>query len=96
MGIAFILNYLKGAALDQLVMGSSRSAGLRARANAERDQMIKSFKQRRQAQSPGDKAAAMKRAKEHQRKMESLDEEASERIFNGTRLVILLYFIPFS
>lgn len=57
--------------------------------------MAKAFEESHQAYSRGDKAEAKtlsNRGKEHQRKMESLNKEASEWIFSGTyRIIPALY-----
>ena len=61
---------------------------LRAQANAEGDQMAQSFEGSHAAYGRGDGALAKElsnKGKAHQRKMESLNKEASDWIFSGRR-----------
>ncbi|RDB16984.1 hypothetical protein Hypma_002677 [Hypsizygus marmoreus] len=70
--------------LNQINQSNDYYVGLRARANEEGDSMAKCFEQSRQAYDRGDKAEAKtlsNRGKEHQRKMETLNKQASDWIF---------------
>lgn len=58
--------------------------------------MANAFEQSHQAYSRGNKAEAKtlsNRGKEHQQKMESLNKEASEWIFNGTYHIVPALYV---
>ncbi|TFK44655.1 hypothetical protein BDQ12DRAFT_593493, partial [Crucibulum laeve] len=72
---------------NQLNQSNEHYTSLRARANEEGDQMAKCFDESHQAYSSGDGARAKElsnKGKEHQRKMEQLNKQASDWIFVGT------------
>ena len=73
---------------NQINQSNEYYLGLRSQATEEGDSMAKCFEQSHQAYSSGDKAGAKtlsNRGKEHQRKMEALNKEASDWIFTGTQ-----------
>ncbi|KAF8891639.1 cytoplasmic protein [Infundibulicybe gibba] len=75
---------VKHGDLNQINQQSEHYVSLRARANAEGDQMAKCFEQSHQAYSRGDGAAAKQlsnEGKEHQKRMENLHKQASDWIF---------------
>ncbi|KAF9460987.1 hypothetical protein BDZ94DRAFT_1311068 [Collybia nuda] len=69
--------------LDEIVLGKSSDSKLRFQANLERIQMVEKFKRSRDSlQSQSDRVSAKKSAMVHKRSMESLNKQASERIFS--------------
>lgn len=78
-----------GSDLNQINQSNEYYVNLRARANEEGDGMARAFEQSHQAYASGDRAGAKtlsNEGKEHQRKMEAYNKEASNWIFLGNKL----------
>lgn len=78
---------------NQINQSNGHYVSLRAQANEHGDQMANAFRESHEAYERGDRALAKElsnQGKEHQRKMEQLNGQASDYIFIGPSFIFLL------